>query len=83
MDFISPAARNGSAPANCCASDCCVEAPPRAASNPERPTLIREGFRLEWLTIAWMIVEAVVALGSGIAAGSVVLLAFGSIALSS
>jgi divalent metal cation (Fe/Co/Zn/Cd) transporter len=77
MDSIPAAALNGSAAANCCAPDCCVEASPRAVSNPERPTLIREAFRLEWLTIAWMIVEAVIALGSGIAAGSVVLLAFG------
>jgi divalent metal cation (Fe/Co/Zn/Cd) transporter len=77
MDSIPPAALNGSAAANCCAPDCCVEAPPRAVSNPERPALIRDAFRLEWLTIAWMIVEAVVAIGCGIAAGSVVLLAFG------
>jgi divalent metal cation (Fe/Co/Zn/Cd) transporter len=42
-----------------------------------RSALIREAFRLEWPTIAWMVVEAVVAIGSGIVAGSVVLLAFG------
>ncbi len=42
-----------------------------------RPALIREAFRLEWLSVAWMLVEAVVAIGSGIAAGSLVLLAFG------
>lgn len=34
-------------------------------------------FRLEWLTIGWMLIEAAVAIGSGVAAGSVVLLAFG------
>src|SRR6516162_8847723 len=43
----------------------------------ERPSLIREAFRLEWLTIAWMTVEAAVAIASGIAAGSLVLIAFG------
>jgi hypothetical protein len=43
----------------------------------ERLSLIREAFRLEWLTIAWMTVEAVVAIASSIAAGSLVLLAFG------
>ena len=43
----------------------------------DRPTLIREAFRLEWLTIAWMIIEAVVALASAWVAGSVVLAAFG------
>src|SRR6516164_9744249 len=43
----------------------------------ERLSLIREAFRLEWLTIAWMTVEAVVAIASGIAVGSLVLVAFG------
>jgi divalent metal cation (Fe/Co/Zn/Cd) transporter len=43
----------------------------------ERPSLIREAFRLEWLTIAWMTVEAAVAIASGVAAGSLVLIAFG------
>src|SRR5215831_5266432 len=43
----------------------------------ERLSLIREAFRLEWLTIAWTTVEAVVAIASGIAAGSLVLVAFG------
>ena len=46
-------------------------------SDSERGALIREAFRLEWLTIAWMTIEAVVAIASGIAAGSVTLLAFG------
>jgi divalent metal cation (Fe/Co/Zn/Cd) transporter len=43
----------------------------------ERLSLIREAFRLEWLTIGWMTVEAAVAIASGIAAGSLVLVAFG------
>lgn len=43
----------------------------------ERAQLIRDAFRLEWLTIGWMVVEAVVALASGISAGSLVLVAFG------
>ena len=43
----------------------------------ERLSLIREAFRLEWLTIGWMIVEAVVAIASGVAARSLVLVAFG------
>lgn len=42
-----------------------------------RPALVRQAFRLEYLTVAWMTVEAGVAIGSGIAAGSVTLLAFG------
>jgi hypothetical protein len=39
--------------------------------------LVREAFWLEWLTIGWMIIEVVVAITSGIAAGCLVLVAFG------
>lgn len=42
-----------------------------------RALLIRAAFRLEWLTVAWMIVEAAVALASGVVAHSVSLIAFG------
>jgi divalent metal cation (Fe/Co/Zn/Cd) transporter len=42
-----------------------------------RAHLIRAAFRLEWLTIAWMVVEAGVALASGVRARSVSLIAFG------
>jgi divalent metal cation (Fe/Co/Zn/Cd) transporter len=47
--------------------------PPRA----DRLPLIHEAFRLEWLTIGWMTVEAVVAITAGVSAGSLVLIAFG------
>jgi divalent metal cation (Fe/Co/Zn/Cd) transporter len=43
----------------------------------ERATLIREAFRLEWFTVAWMVIEAAVAIGAGVAARSITLLAFG------
>jgi divalent metal cation (Fe/Co/Zn/Cd) transporter len=42
-----------------------------------RLALVREAFRLEWLTIAFVSIEAVVGIVAGIAAGSLVLLAFG------
>ena len=42
-----------------------------------RLALVHEAFWLEWLTIGWMTVEAVVATTAGIAAGSLVLFAFG------
>jgi divalent metal cation (Fe/Co/Zn/Cd) transporter len=42
-----------------------------------RETLVREAFRLEYLTVAWMVVEAGVAIGAGVVARSVTLLAFG------
>jgi divalent metal cation (Fe/Co/Zn/Cd) transporter len=39
--------------------------------------LIRAAFRLEWFTVGWMVVEAVVALTSGVRARSISLIAFG------
>ncbi len=38
---------------------------------------MRKGIRLEELTIAWMVIEAALAIGAGIAARSVLLTAFG------
>lgn len=43
----------------------------------DRPALIRGAFWLEWTTIAWMVIEAAVALAAGVMAASVSLLAFG------
>ena len=42
-----------------------------------RPVALRQGIRLEVLTIAWMVIEAAVAIGAGVAARSVLLTAFG------
>src|ERR1700676_482632 len=44
---------------------------------PERTVLIQKAFRFEWLTIAWMAIEALVAIASGVLAGSLTLTAFG------
>jgi divalent metal cation (Fe/Co/Zn/Cd) transporter len=43
-----------------------------------REELIERAFRLEWITAAWMVVEAAVAIGSGVAARSLTLIAFGA-----
>jgi divalent metal cation (Fe/Co/Zn/Cd) transporter len=43
----------------------------------DRLALIRQAFQLEYLTLAWMTIEATVAIGSGIAADSLILTAFG------
>ncbi len=43
----------------------------------DRTRLIRRGIGLEIFTLAWMSVEAAVAVGAGLAAGSVALVAFG------
>ncbi len=66
-------------PAEACASECCAAPPIILPSKPsvDRAALIREAFRLEWLTTGWMTVEAVVAIASGLAAGSLLLTAFG------
>ena len=51
-----------------------IAAPSRAA----RPDLVRRALRLEWFTGAWMLIEAAVAIASGIAAHSLSLIAFGA-----
>ena len=43
----------------------------------DRTVMIRQAFWLEYLTLAWMTVEAAVAIVSGIAANSLTLVAFG------
>lgn len=43
----------------------------------ERDRLVRRGLWLASLTIAWNVIEAVVAIGAGVAAGSLALVAFG------
>jgi hypothetical protein len=43
----------------------------------ERAPLIREAFCLEHITVGWMLIEGVVAIGTGVAARSITLLAFG------
>ena len=58
---------------------CCPAGPARAAASMSaaRRKLIRRAFGLEWASLAWMSIEALVAIASGVAAGSVCLLAFG------
>ena len=70
------------ATARVCANECCAPQPLVLPMRPEqaaqRQALIRQAFRLEWLTIGWMIIEVVVAITSGIAAGCFLLVAFRS-----
>jgi cation diffusion facilitator family transporter len=50
-----------------------------AVLNPaRREELHRRGLLLEWFTVAWNVIEGVVAIGVGIATGSVSLVAFGA-----
>jgi divalent metal cation (Fe/Co/Zn/Cd) transporter len=48
-----------------------------ALTEESRSDLVRRALLLEWLTAAWMLMEAAVAIGSGIAAHSLSLIAFG------
>lgn len=48
-----------------------------AVASPSPPVLLRRGLRLEYLTIGWNLVEAFVAVGAGIVAGSIALVGFG------
>ena len=50
---------------------------PTVSGPAKRAILIRDAFRLEWLSIAWMVIEGTVAIASGIIAHSVLLVAFG------
>jgi divalent metal cation (Fe/Co/Zn/Cd) transporter len=43
----------------------------------ERTAHLRSGIRVEWLTLAWMTLEALVAIGAALQARSIALLAFG------
>jgi divalent metal cation (Fe/Co/Zn/Cd) transporter len=52
-----------------------IASPSSATGN--RAALIDQAFRLEYVTLAWMMLEATVAIGAGIAAGSLTLTAFG------
>jgi divalent metal cation (Fe/Co/Zn/Cd) transporter len=42
-----------------------------------RPDLLRRGLRLEYLTVGWNIAEGLIAVGAGLAAGSIALVGFG------
>ena len=48
-----------------------------AVTTMDRPGLLRRGLRLEYLTVGWTIIEGLVAIGAGMAAGSVALIGFG------
>jgi cation diffusion facilitator family transporter len=48
------------------------------ASSVRREELHRRGPRLEWFTVAWNVVEGVVAIGAGLVTGSVSLVGFGA-----
>jgi cation diffusion facilitator family transporter len=43
----------------------------------DRSRLLRQGLRLEYVTVGWNIAEGVIAVGAGIAAGSIALIGFG------
>jgi divalent metal cation (Fe/Co/Zn/Cd) transporter len=48
-----------------------------SSATDNRFALIEQAFRLEYVTLGWMTLEAVVAIGSSVAAGSLTLMAFG------
>ncbi len=44
---------------------------------PSRAALLERGLRLEYLTVGWNVLEGLIAVGAGIASGSIALIAFG------
>ncbi|HET6236259.1 MAG TPA: cation transporter [Acetobacteraceae bacterium] len=78
MDTIPSLSNADRAPELC--NDACCKAEPAVASvlfDAGRAELIRRAFRLEYATVAWMVIEAAVAIWSGVQAASVCLMAFG------
>jgi divalent metal cation (Fe/Co/Zn/Cd) transporter len=63
--------------AQSCHNICCAADAAAAPTDCERARLVRRAFQLEYATVAWMVVEAAVAIWSGVQAGSVSLVAFG------
>lgn len=58
-------------------TECCAPTPLVLPPQFDRAVLVRAAFRLEWLTIAWMTVEAAIAIAAGWTAHSLLLIAFG------
>lgn len=77
MNKVTTPREEIASPASSCCSNSCSPGSIQATPRPARERLIHEAFRLEWLTVGWMVVESVVAISSGVVAGSLVLLAFG------
>jgi divalent metal cation (Fe/Co/Zn/Cd) transporter len=48
------------------------------AGQPGRTALVRRGRRLAWFTVGWNALEGLVAIASGLAAGSIALIGFGA-----
>ncbi len=54
-----------------------LRAAPTADVESSRASQVRAGVRVEMVTVVWMVIEAVVAIGAGVLAASVLLTAFG------
>lgn len=64
----------------CCAGDaggCPASAPTGRRDDPDRAALLQRGRRLELLTVGYNSLEGVIAVASGLAAGSIALVGFG------
>jgi divalent metal cation (Fe/Co/Zn/Cd) transporter len=58
-------------------AESCAGIPATTPPDAARAPFIAQAFRLEWVTVAWMTIESMVAIGAGIAAHSISLTAFG------
>lgn len=79
MDTPSVSAKTSSLTIGGCQASCCTVEHATLVPNLQhnRGVLIQRAFRLEYATLAWMVIEATVAIWSGVQAGSVSLTAFG------
>ena len=70
--------QSSSADGDCCRDECCASAAPQSATaGRDRAGHIQRAFLLEYVSVAWMMIEAGVAIWSGARANSVSLFAFG------
>jgi divalent metal cation (Fe/Co/Zn/Cd) transporter len=76
MDTTPPSLVDRRSPESCHDAYCAVEVA-TAPTSSGRAEVVRRAFQLEYATLAWMVVEAAVAIWSGVQAGSVSLVAFG------
>lgn len=77
---MTPTYPNPQAPQACCHNQACADRStplPVPDAGPDRAALLRRGRRLEYLTVGYNSLEGVIAVASGLLAGSIALVGFG------
>lgn len=77
VETTVPPSAGADAALACHQDACCSAAPAVSAIGLARADLVRRAFRVEYATVAWMVIEAAAAISSAVRANSVSLLTFG------